>query len=100
MASTRLEKGPAADVRAHPHPGIGPQVVGIDRHRLAPADPPAAEGHKDDHQRADGVKVNHGIQRQAAQILGRGIAQFVGRPGMRKLVDADRDHQGGQDRII
>ena len=41
----------------------------------------------------EGIDVDDGIQRNPAQHLGRGIAQPVGHPGVRRLVHADGEQQ-------
>ena len=71
------------------------EVPRVDRHRLRPADErqPREERDQRKRDRADRIDVARRIQRHAPQHPRGRVAELVGRPGVRRLVHAERRHQ-------
>lgn len=64
------------------------EVAGGHRDGLGPAEP----GKEHEH-RADEIEVRQGIEGEAPQIFGGGIAQFIAGPGMGAFVDGNGGEQ-------
>ena len=71
-------------------PAAMAQVVGIDRHRLCPA-----EAHQHHHYESYQVNMGKGIQRHSAQIVSGRIPQLICGIGMSPLMEG-QSHQNGR----
>src|SRR5687768_1308955 len=78
-------------------PGL-PQIARVDRRRLSPSDQRRARHHRNhrQQQRADGIYMDDGIQRDTAETPGGVVAELARRPRMRRLVNAQREDQNQQ----
>ena len=68
--------------------GMPVEGIRVDRHRFGPA-----EARQQQHQSAHQVEVGDRVERQPAVGTRRGIAKTISRPGMRKLMDRERNDQ-------
>ena len=82
----RAGHGHAHHAAAHAH--VATEAMGLDRHRLGPAERHAQQRQE---QRAHRVDVGQRIQRHSAHQRRRVVAQPPGRPRMGPLMDAQRE---------
>ncbi len=89
-----------ADER-HAALGPEPQVARVDGHRLRPAEEEASRPvARDEHQAAERLEVHDRVQGEAAEQLRGRVAEPVGDPAVRELVQrqrADEDRQHDQE---
>ena len=96
--AARLLIGPAAATIMKSRRGL-PQAAGVHRHRLGPADQrqAAEDGEQRQQDRPDRVDVDQRVERDAPEQPRRGIAETIGRPRVRRLVNRQR-HQHDAER--
>jgi cytochrome c-type biogenesis protein CcsB len=71
-----------------------PQVAGVDRNRLGPAEEESCkESDQGEDDGPDKVDVHDGIQGDTPQVAGRMVSEIVRRPGMGGLVNTQRKEQ-------
>ena len=75
----------------------GPQAKIVHWNGPAPGDSGEAKRDQEEHQRANGVEVNHRIQADASEEARRVIAEHPRRPSMHELVNGDGDDKGNND---
>jgi hypothetical protein len=80
--------------RRHDHeiPAMVPEPADVHRHRLRPADDRQPADHRDERQQesSDRIDVDHRVQRHPPQHSGGRIAELIGGPCVRSLVNRER----------